>query len=614
VAVVPSSRTGMGAVPYTGGTTFRVWAPNAQGAAVTGDFTSWSAAGTPLASEPGGTGMWSADIPGAGPGQAYQILLAASGGTLTRVDPYARQVVNDNGLATKAVIYDETAFDWGPASYTAPRWTDLVIYELHVGSFSKPSGQAVGTLADAAAKLPYLRELGVSAVELLPVATFEGAVSWGYDPGVPFSVERPYGGPDGLKAFVRAAHELGIAVILDVVYNHFGPDDSILWQFDGSGPTWAGGIYFYGERYPGDPRPQTPWGSRPDYGRPEVRQYLVDNAIAWLQDYRLDGLRLDATAAIRNVFGDGDPAWDIPEGWELLQQINGAVDGSQPWKIVIAEDMQDNAWVTRPVQAQGTGFDAQWDPDFVQQVRAVLEQDQDQDRDMGVIQAMLSRSYPGGAFARVVFTESHDADGNGRTRVPAEIDPAQPDSYWSKKRSTLGGALVLTAPGIPMLFQGQEFLEQRPFVQDPAELDWGNATTYAGILRLYHDLIHLRRDGFATTRGLQGDNCNVFHVNDGAKVVAFHRYDQGGPGDDVVVVLNFAEAGYPAYRIGLPRAGTWRVRFNSDWNGYDPGFGNWASYDTTADGPPQDGLPLSGAVGLGPYTALILSQDPPEAT
>jgi 1,4-alpha-glucan branching enzyme len=249
----------------------------------------------------------------------------------------------------------------------------------------------------------------------------------------------------------------------------------------------------------------------------------------------------------------------------------------------------------------------------VQQVRAVLEAAQDQDRDMGVIQAMLDHSYAATAFARVVFTESHDADGNGRTRVPTEIDPAQPGSYWSKKRSTLGGALVLTAPGIPMLFQGQEFLEQRPFVQDPAELDWRNATTYAGILRLYHDLIHLRRDWFGTTRGLQGENCNVFHVDNGAKVVAFHRYDRGGPGDDVVVVLNFSDAGYPAYRIGLPRPGTWRVRFNSDWNGYDPGFSNWASDDTTAEGPSQDGLPLSGAVGLGPYTALVLSQDSSQA-
>jgi 1,4-alpha-glucan branching enzyme len=598
----------MGAVPHPDGVTFRVWAPDAQGVAVTGDFNNWPATGTPLAREAGG--LWSADVPGAVPGQAYQYQITTGPGTLTRVDPYARQVVNVGGQATKAVVYDEDAFDWGTASYTSPGWTELVVYELHVGSFAESTGESVGTLADAAGKLPYLQQLGVNAVELLPVVSFEGAVSWGYDPGVPFSVERAYGGPDGLKAFVRRAHELGIAVILDVVYNHFGPADSILWQFDGSGPGWDGGIYFYGSRYPGDGRPQTPWGSRPDYGRAEVRRYLVDNATSWLRDYRLDGLRLDATGFIRNVAGDGDPSQDIPEGWLLLQQMNDAVDGSQPWKIMIAEDMQGNDWITRPTLVQGAGFDAQWDPDFVQQVRAVLEQDQDGDRDIGAIRAALERQYAASAFARVVFTESHDADGNGRTRVPAEIDPARPDSWWSKKRSTLGGALVLTAPGIPMLFQGQEFLEQRPFLQGPAQLDWGNAITYAGILALYRDLIRLRRDGDGTTRGLQGGNCNVFHVNDVAKAVAFHRYGHGGPGDDVIVVLNFADAGYASYEIGLPRPGLWRVRFNSDWYGYDPTFGGWASNDTTATNTPRDGLGYSGAVGLGPYTAVILSQDP----
>jgi 1,4-alpha-glucan branching enzyme len=600
----------MGATPYRGGTTFRVWAPDATAVTVTGDFTGWSAAGTALASEPGG--LWSADVPWAVPGQAYQYLITTGSGQLPpRVDPYARQVVNNgNGQATKAVIYDEGAFDWGETTFTSPGWTELVIYELHIGSFNEIAGQTIGTLDDAAAKLPYLQDLGINAVELLPVATFEGAVSWGYDPGVPFSVERPYGGPDGLKAFVAAAHALGIAVILDVVYNHFGPDDSILWQFDGRGPTWTGGIYFYGERFPGDPRAQTPWGSRPDYGRPQVRQYLADNAVSWLQDYRLDGLRMDATAYIRNIDGDGDPAQDIPDGWGLLQQINNAVDAAQPWKITIAEDMQGNDWVTAPAATGGAGFDGQWDPDFVQQVRGVLEEVQDADRDMSQVQAALERRYAASGFARVVFTESHDADGNGRTRVPTEIDPAQPDSWWSKKRSTLGAALVLTAPGIPMLFQGQEFLEQRPFVQDPAPLDWGNVATYAGILELYRDLIRLRRDWFAVTRGLRGEGLNVFHVNDAAKVVAFHRFDQGGPGDDVVVVLNFATTSYQQYSIGLPAPGDWRVRFNSDWNGYDPGFGNWASDDTTASDVPQDGLAYSGAVGLGPYTAVILSQDP----
>src|SRR5579859_1479431 len=605
MAGAPSSRPGMGAVPYGGGVTFRLWAPNATGVGVAGDFNGWAAAGTTLAGEPGG--LWSADVPGAVPGQAYQFLITTANATLTRVDPYARQVVsNDTGDAVKAVIYDEAAFSWADESYSSPGWTEMVIYELHVGSFGAAAAGMVGTLGDVAARLPYLRDLGINAVELLPLASFEGAISWGYDPGLPFSVEQPYGGPDGLKAFVQAAHAHGIAVILDVVYNHFGPQDSILWDFDGSGPAWPGGIYFYGRS-----RAQTPWGSRPDYGRPEVREYLVDNATAWLQDYRLDGLRLDATAYVRNVGGNGDPSLDIPDGWGLLQQINDAVDGSQPWKIVIAEDMQGNGSITRPTAGQGAGFDAQWDAAFVQQLRAVVEQVQDAGRDMGAIQAALESRDAASAFARVIYTESHDADGNGRTRVPTEIDPAQPDSWWSKKRSTLAAALVFTAPGIPMIFQGQEFLDQDPFVQEPIPpLDWADATKYAGIVQLYRDLIQLRRDWHDTTRGLKGDGLNVFHINNTGKLIAYHRWSRGGPLDDVVVALNFANRGYSSYTIGLPRTGRWRVRFNSDWAGYDPSFGNWPGYDTDTDQGAIDGLPAAANIGIGPYTALILSQDP----
>jgi 1,4-alpha-glucan branching enzyme len=598
----------MGSIPFAGGITFRVWAPNATAVAIGfGDDPSAPSTTSLLSAEPGG--VWSADILGAAPGQVYTYLLTTPAGRLTRVDPYARRVLNKGNDAIASISYDEAAFDWGSAPYQSPGWTELVVYELHIGSFNPQPGKQVGTFDDAAAKLPYLQQLGINAVELLPVAEFEGSQSWGYDPGVPFTVATAYGGPDSLKSFVRRAHELGIAVILDVVYNHLGPPDSILWQFDGSGPGWEGGIYFYGTRYPGDPRPQTPWGSRPDYGRAVVRQYLRDNALAWLEDYRIDGLRLDATAYIRNATGGTDPGQDIADGWLLLQEINDDIASAQPWKITIAEDMRGNDWITRPTASGGAGFDAQWDADFVQQVRSALVATDDAQRDMTSVQAMLERRYAPTAFARVVFTESHDADGNGSTRVPTEIDPDQPDSWWSKKRSTLGAAIVFTAPGIPMLFQGQEFLDMHPFLQLATPPDWTNVSTYAGILALYRDLIHLRRNWFDTTRGLRGEGLNVHHVNNTDKVMAFHRWDAGGAGDDVVVVLNFANRGYESYTVGLPRAGHWRVRLNSDWSGYDPGFADWPSYDIATAATPRDGLDFSGNVGLGPYTAIILSQD-----
>jgi Alpha amylase, C-terminal all-beta domain len=179
----------------------------------------------------------------------------------------------------------------------------------------------------------------------------------------------------------------------------------------------------------------------------------------------------------------------------------------------------------------------------------------DAERDMGSVRSALERRYgSSSAFARVVFTEFHDADGNGRTRVPAEINGAAPDSSESKKRSTLAAALVFTAPGIPMIFQGQEMLAHDPFLLAARPLDWSDERTHRGILQLYRDLIHLRRNGSGTTGGLRGENLSVLHVNDVDKVLAFHRWDRGGTGDDVVVVANFANRSYPSYRVGLPAA------------------------------------------------------------
>ena len=208
-----------------------------------------------------------------------------------------------------------------------------------------------------------------------------------------------------------------------------------------------------------------------------------------------------------------------------------------------------------------------------------------------------------------LYTESHDEVANGQARVPEQIWPGNADSWYARKRSTLGAALVFTAPGIPMLFQGQEFLEDQWF-RDTDPLDWQKKQTFAGIFALYRDLVAIRRNRDGGFRGLQGQNVNVFHVNNHGKAVAFHRWDLGGPGDDVVVVANFANRTYDSYSIGLPHAGLWRVRFNSDWQGYSDDFANTAGYDTVAGPPGQDGLAHRANVGLGPYSALILTQDP----
>lgn len=596
-SIAPSQRTGMGAVPYADGVMFRVWAPFAAGMSVAGDFNGWSADVTPLSSE--GNGYWSTDVAGAHDGQQYKYVVRTSGGLRWRNDPYAREVTNSAG---DSVIRADN-FDWGQSEFGMPPWDELVLYELHVGTFNDAPGGSPGGFSSVIARLDYLRDLGINAIELLPAAEFATDFSWGYNPAHIFAIEGAYGGPMELKRLIRAAHERGIAVIADVAYNHMGPSDLDLWQFDGWSDNGKGGIYFYNDR-----RCQTPWGdTRPDYGRPEVVSFLRDNVRMWLEEYRLDGLRWDATSYIRNIYGGNDLAHDIPDGWRLLQTITADKNARQPWKVFIAEDMQDVDPITRPTFAGGAGFDSQWDAGFVHPVRTVLTAAMDGARSMDTLRAAVARGGEG-PLRRVIYTESHDEVANGKARLPTAIWPGNAGSWFSRKRSTLGAVLVFTAPGIPMIFQGQEFLEDQWF-HDQHPIDWAKQQTYSGILTLYRDLIRLRRNWYDTTRGLRGSHVAVHHVNDDDNVLAYHRWNHGGPRDDVVVLLNLANHSYDAYRVGLPRKGRWRVRLNSDWAGYSDDFGAQESYDTTSDDRPVDGMPCSASIGLGPYAALVLSQD-----
>ena len=214
------------------------------------------------------------------------------------------------------------------------------------------------------------------------------------------------------------------------------------------------------------------------------------------------------------------------------------------------------------------------------------------------------------AMKRVIYTESHDEVANGHSRVPQEICPGDPGCWFARKRSTLGAGLVFTAPGIPMIFQGQEMLTPGYF-KDDVPLDWSLRDAYSGISALYRDMIRLRRNWYNETRGLRGHHVNVHHINNNDKLIAFHRWENGGPGDDVVVVANFANCGYPSYAIGFPRPGLWQVRLNTDAYFFSPDYGNFPSYMTAAEAAPRDGMPCQANVGIGPYSLIILSQNNP---
>lgn len=598
----PSPHGGMGAVLHAEGTTFRVWAPNAAAVFVKGSFNGESADANPLARD-GDSGYWSVDVPGVKAGDTYKFVIRTPDGReLERRDPYARDLTHSVGVC----VVTDPGFDWGDdGGYRSPEWDDLVIYELHVGTFSDDvEGAEPGNLEGVIRRLDYVKELGFNCIELMPTGEFAMSHGLGYNPAHIFAVEEAYGGPHGLKSLVKEAHARGIAVILDVVYNHFGPSDLDLWQFDGWTENGKGGIYFYE-----DWRSSTPWGdTRPDYRRGEVRQFIRDNALFWLEEFRFDGLRWDATGQIRNAKGGNHPGDDLPDGWELMRWVSREVDARQPWKLLIAEDLQTNPAVTRPVDRGGAGFDSQWDAQFVHPVREALITRDDGGRHMHAVAHAIEFSYDGDPLKRVIYTESHDEVMNGRARVTHDVNPENAASWESQKRSTLGGALVFTAPGIPMIFQGQEFLEDGWFV-DTDPLDWTKLERFAGIHHMYRDLVHLRRNARGTTHGLRGPHVHAHHVNDAGKVVAFHRWDQGGPGDDVIVIANFANRAYEEYRVGVPRDGPWKVRFNGDWNGYSPEFGNHHSWHAEAEDIPWDGMPFSIGIGIGPYTALILSQD-----
>ncbi len=592
---------GLGAILNAHGVAFRVWAPHAARASVIGSFNNWDGSQHPLQAEE--NGYWYANVATARVGDQYRFLFSTPKGEVTRIDPYAREVTHSMG---NAIVHDPR-FDWQGDAFQLAPWNELVIYELHVGTFNdQEDSNHPGQFASVSARLGHLKKLGVNAIQIMPVGEFAGERSWGYNPAQIFSVETAYGGPLAFKQFVKRAHQEGIAVILDVVYNHLGPSDLDLWQFDGWCEHNRGGIYFYN-----DDRANTPWGeTRPDYGRGEVRQYLLDNVFMWLEEYHVDGFRFDCTEFIHTVNGSRDR--ELPDGWSLLQWINRQIAQRFTGRITIAEDLQNNPWLTKNVGAGGAGFGAQWDAMFVHPIRQAVITTQDQQRSLIAIRDAICYRYNDDAFERVIYSESHDEVANGRARVPQEISPNDPQDWYAQKRSTLAAAMVFTAPGIPMLFQGQEFLEGGWF-RDTVPVDWDQCEAFHGIVRLYRDLIQLRRNRDGCTRGLCGQYTQVYHLHDERKVIAFHRWDRGGAADDVVIVANFFHEAQDGYIIGFPASGLWKLRFNSDWQGYSDDFQNHPSTDVLAESGAYDGLPWHGKIAIGPYSVLIFSQaiDPP---
>jgi 1,4-alpha-glucan branching enzyme len=614
-ATLASAADPLGATLHSDGTTtFRVWAPFVDSVAV-----KINGAVTPLTQEPGHSDpadtTWTGTVPGTMAGNQYRYVITIGGVAREFNDPRAQQLTGfdlpdgfglpGNDDRPQSVIVNPN-FDMPP--FTEPTFNTMVIYELHIGTFNT-------NFAGAVAKLDYLKGLGINAVEVLPIhqnPLFEdhhpADHDWGYDPVQLFAIKSKYGAPQDFKEFVKQCHQRQIAVIVDVVYNHL-IQNNLLSAFGGFTLSQIpGGVYLYG----GD-RANTGFGPRPDYGRSQVRQYINDSALLLLRDYGVDGLRFDDTIDIRTF---GKARTTNNEGVLLLQQINSSyrnTDPKQPGKITIAEDLQGSGDVDAQTGSAALEFNSQWDDSMVNTLRDVVSRVNDSDRDMGAVKGVIENKVSSDVFGRVIYSEDHDQVGHppGQNRLPALIDVSNNASVFAKKRSTLAAAIALTSPGIPMIFQGQEMLETRAFgFNTPTNMDFTRADdpNFKGIVQMYRDLIALRRNVAGHTRGLTGQNLNVFHFDNANKLLAYHRFENGGAGDDVVIVANFSNVPMQNLNIGFPRQGQWHVLFNSGASVYDSGFVNGDSFDTTANPGGKDGLNFNANVSIGPYSVVIFSQ------
>lgn len=577
------------------GVRFRVWVPYAK--EVTVKITSPQERFVPLKQSQ--SGYFEAFAEGLAADSRYYYVLDRD---KTRPDPASR--FQPDGVHGPSAVVDPRSFQWTDHDWRGLALRDYVIYELHVGTFTED-----GTFDAIIPHLQYLKEdVGITAIELMPVAQFPGSRNWGYDGAYPFAPQNSYGGPAGLKRLINACHEQGLAIVLDVVYNHLGPEGNYFCDY---GP-------YFTDRY------RTPWGQAINYdGRDSdpVRRYFIGNALYWISEYHVDALRLDA---IHGIFDFGAK--------HLLQELAEAVHDEanllrRPVHVIAESDLNDTR-VIKPSTFGGYGCDAQWNDDFHHALRVVLTKEnqgyyQDYTGMGDLIQAINQGFVYTGRYSEyrrrrhghaaesvmpsqfVVFSQNHDQVGN-------RADGSRLSTQVSLDALKAAAALVVLSPNVPLLFMGEEYGERAPFLyfidhSDPglveavrkgrreefAHFGWreedipdpyalssftrsrvhpglqGEAGS-AALLRWYRRLIEMRKQYPVLGAAREGRHHDALWTEADAEVVTLHRWTEEG--SEALLLIGLNDAPRP-FTIRRP-AGSWKLTLTGD----DREFGGNASY------------------------------------